>query len=367
MQVLRIPAGYEVPEGYQSDWTKGRWRDLPGVPVDAIVRIPEGAPWPAGARHASEPPVVTDAHREAARQELARLLESRDPLTRELAEADLEDLERTVWHARGMPHPYAYHAPPSIGSTQEACEAHVDAMGRWSSRCSSAVIRAAVPSGYDVWVGVGGMMGSRQAHAETLQEAEQLAWRAVRQERLDSGLAEALDEWAPDTPVFTSTLAAFVDELPVQIRRGPCSSAQLARGSVDGLPVGGSSWDLPVVAVYRGDGAVLERHDERVTWDDEEARAEQRERQRMGERRRAAEIAWCMARLQRHPALAPLCGRRELQRAEVVLGNGDRVRTVGPVRARHDGAEALALIEMDSVRGHPSGRRVWMALGQFVA
>jgi len=90
--------------------------------------------------------------------------------------------------------------------------------------------------------------------------------------------------------------------------------------------------------------------------------ARQRQAQLRAQRRR--EIEQAMSILRRNPRVAPHLRQDGLQPgAQLRLRNGLGVSTLGPVRLRDDGREALALVEILAGVGRP--RRIWLALGYF--
>lgn len=351
MIVIRIDSLSSLPSIWQTGWEVTRGPAIEGIRRDTIARAPLGTPLPAGARDAVELPEVTGAELRAAREHLERIAAGRDELRATIARDDLEHLERYVQIARGVPHPLAYHAAWSVSTLDQAVRSWCRARDLWASPCSSAVVRAALPDGYQVWRGIGGRLDGA-GRAPTYERAEELAIEAVAAERgrVMARVHEILEGWSPATPYYTSTIARAAEELSLQISRGPVTAAEA-----------GSSWDLPIVAEVRDRQIV--RHPERVTWNDADSRAAALERKRAGEARRSAEVREALAHLAEHPTLAPLCRPRGLAIAEVALGAGRSVRTLGPVRMRPDGAVALALVE--DVGRWP--RRYWMALGHFAA
>lgn len=207
-------------------------------------------------------------------------------------------------------------------------------MTPWTSRDTTATIRTS-PRGYQVWIGVGVALRA-VGHAGSYDEAEALAVSAVRQHRLDA---------AGHDP----------DDLPIHVRRGPMTQAELGHTLEHGAVLGGSSWDLPVVATYRG-GAV-ERHDERVTWSDDESRRLHREREAEGQRLRAAEAAHAVEVLASDPGLSHLVSGGRVARGPARRRGGASAELLGGCRLAIDGPELEARL--------PSGRTEWLPAWEF--
>jgi hypothetical protein len=106
---------------------------------------------------------------------------------------------------------------------------------------------------------------------------------------------------------------------------------------------------------------VITRYDDRVTWDDDASRADATAKYRSGMRQAKDDARRAVEVLCRHPALAALAREDHLAQAEVAVPRG-KVRTVGPVRWREDGAVPLALVEEQN---KPRPYRYWMALAHF--
>jgi len=354
-----------APAGVQPDW--GVTTILPiALPGSrGVGRLPDGAPLPSGAAPYT-PPVATEHLRELAREQLKAIADRDDPLMAELAVHALADdtrLDRVVERGLGEAHPYAELAPWTVSSLDEACSLVAKAVSLWTSPCSCAVIRTSMP-GYQVWSGIGSMLESAGS-ADTYDAAEQRAFDAVRANRSEviAQVREILSGWAPATPFYAATLAT-IEDLPIQVRRGPMTGSESSGARVcayvDGHPVfvGGSSWDLPVVA--RLEAGQVTRWPERVTWDDDESRQAHRDRTRDGQRQRRAEERQACELLRRHSAIAPLVRQRSLAARDIDLRSGESVRTLGGVRMREDGKVPLALVRYQ-------GMRLWMAIGEFAA
>lgn len=352
--LIHYPLGVELPAPWQPDWSVTPHPVIPDLPRRGVARAAAGTPIPAGCT-AYEEPAASAAHREIMRRALEQLAEQGDSLHRELARLTLdnpESMDRQIRQHLGLAHDYARYSPLSTPSLDDACRASVRATEPWTSLCSCAVIRAAERGGYRVWVGIGSLM--RQAGSRPSYEAaERLAIESSARERREamSEARSALDGWHDDTPYYSATLATAAEQLPLGVRRGPVTSAER-----------GVSWDLPVVAKVVA-GEVVERHDERIDWDDDESRQALLERERAGQRRRKVEIERALEDLRRNPALAPIIVGDGLQPGAVAsIGSreSDAVPVLGPVRMREDGACALALVRYQ-------GRRCWMALGHFAS
>lgn len=354
--LVRYPIGQDVPRPWQTDMhVLPRMPQLSSIPAMGVARAPAGTPIPPGASP-YDAPVVTREHREAARAELRQIAERerRLPALKRLllplVEAALDDedeLDRTVMVQLGLVHPLALCSPLSVETLDEAIHLHTSAEGLWDSTHSSGVVRPTL-RGYVAWVGVGSLMRSAGHHASA-EAAERAVIERVLELR-DSALEDARDllaGWSEDTPYFSATLATAREELPIHIRRGPALTEER-----------GSSWDLPVVAVWRN--GVIERHDERITWDDEQSRAVLRARQQAGEARRHAEVERALEQLRAHPVTAPLVEGDGLRRgAQVKLRDGHEVSLVGPV-GLDEGERAIFLVEDD--RPARRARRFWAGL-----
>lgn len=346
-----------TPAGAQPRWSVTTALDLSLPGRRHVGRIPAGAPIPSGAQLYA-PPVVTEALRDEARRKLEEIAAGDDWLRAELADGALERLDETITRNLGVVHPYAELAPWSVATLDEACRLIARARDLWTSPCSCAVIRTSIP-GYYVWTGIGGMM-EPVGHADTYEGAEMLARGGVALQRAGviRRVREILAGWSPDTPYWTATLAT-IEDLPLQIRRGPMTAAESPGARVvQGLTIGGTSWDLPVV--YRLDGHGETRWPERVTWDDDASRQAHRDRTRAGQSQRRAEERHACDLLRAVPRLAPIVRKRSLAAVDVQLRGGDVVRTLGGVRMREDSAVPLALVRY-------RGMRMWMALGHFAA
>lgn len=361
-ELIHYPPGTPLPEPWQPNWQYASMRDmLPSIPTRHVGRAPHGTPVPADCERYTEP-AVTDAHREAARRDLAIVANGQDRLYAEIAQsalADEETLDREIRSALGVAHPYASASPLSVASLDAACRAHVRAGDAWASPCSTAVIRCA-EKGYQVWTGIGGMM-RREGNAAAYGEAEGLAAEGIARQRSEAMTAAraALEGWHPDTPFYSATLSTAAQALPWCIHRGPITTDELP--GKHGM--GASSWDLPVVTEFRAGERV--DHPERVTWSDDDSRERARAKRREGEARRKAEVFAAIELLRANPAIAPLCEAQRLTPGEIRLGNGMTVQVVGPVRMREDGACALALVQDLGRDGKRPGMRMWMALGSF--
>src|SRR5690606_9118900 len=271
----------------------------------------------------------------------------------------LENQERLDEFIRawfGVAHSFARLSPLSEPSLNRAVAAHRHAVGLWHSRHSSVVIRTSYPTGYDVWRGIGSMM-QRVGHAEDYEAAELLGLAAVRELREQTMARirdEILDGWSPETPYYSATLSSAATELPITVRRGPLTNEDLGRPP--------SSYDLPIVAVFRGDS--IERFPERVTWSDDASRARERQRRAEGHRRAQEEQARALDLLRQSPVVGPHVGPRSLPKGlRFLVGRENVAVTVGPVRLRQDGTVGLALVELHG--GHRRPLRTWMALGQL--
>lgn len=355
-----VYCGPEELDTFETDWGRGNDFDrIPGIPRLKVGRVPEDAELSSGARvwKEGQTPITFPSLDElaAARSYFEAQAKWGGSLLSELARGYLEseaELWNAIFMARGWPSLWAWLAPEGWDRAR-AADAHVQASDRWTSCCSSSVIRTA-PRGYQCWRGLGSHM-EHLGHAEDITAAEVLCWQGVLNAR-DAELAlvreRDLPGWPDRTPYYAATLGTARDALPLQIRRGPMSADDHDAGTR------GSSWDLPIVAEW-GDGTWT-RWPERVTWNDAASRAAQRERERMGRDRRVKEIARAVELLSRAPAVAVLVDERRagLLPGLLRLGNGQEVRTLGPVRLREDGQEGLALVL--------AGRgRMWMALAQF--
>ena len=276
-----------------ADWQLG-WHIepsivLPSLPLRGVARsddmdYPKKYRYEAGIdRREDRIPELRDA----ARKDLESML-GMNSLLRPWAEkvlADPDELDNLIRQHLGVAHPYALCAPLSVPTLDEACRVKVDADQVWESRCSSAVVRATMPDGYRIWIGIGSHMQD-VGRCDEYRAAEAAAVGAVYTHRRSAiaKIREILSGWSDDTPYYSATIGTAYDQLPIRVYRGPVSGHDLPGAS----PYGGGSWDLPEVAVYRGEER--ERHDDRVTWIDDESRAAQRERERQGQVRRHAEV-----------------------------------------------------------------------------
>lgn len=332
---------------------------LPSLPLRGVARsadqsYPPQYRYDAGIdrREATIPQL-----RDAARSDLADMLGTMDSFLRPWAEkvlADPDELDCLIRQHLGVAHPYALCAPLSVTTLDEATRLKVDADQVWESRCSSAVVRATMPDGYRIWIGIGSHMQD-VGRCDEYRAAEAAAVGAVYTHRRNAiaKIREILDGWSDDTPYYSATMGTAYDQLPIRVYRGPVSSQDLPGAS----PYGGGSWDLPEVAVYRG--KERERYDDRKTWSDDESRERQRERERQGQARRNAEVQAALDDLRtvlpesafRVTGLVP--GLR-------VSGLPDAV-TAGPVRMREDGRFGLALVRYGAGRNR---RSTWVALGR---
>ena len=358
IMLIHYPPTLTLPAPWQPNWQGGRALDIPSLPRRLVARAPAGTSIPDGAAP-YRPPEVTDEHRRLARADLERIAQGPDPLGAELATSALENQERLDEFIRawfGVAHSFAWLSPLSEPSLNRAVAAHRHAVGLWHSRHSSVVIRTSYPTGYDVWRGIGSMM-QRVGHAETYEAAEQIGVARVRELREQTMARirdEILDGWSPETPYYSATLSSAATELPITVRRGPMTNEDLGR-----LP---SSYDLPIVAVARGDH--VERFPERVTWSDDASRARERQRRAEGHRRAQEEQARALDLLRQSPVVGPHVGPRSLPKGlRFLVGRENVAVTVGPVRLRQDGQVGLALVELHG--GHRRPLRTWMALGQL--
>jgi hypothetical protein len=147
-----------------------------------------------------------------------------------------------------------------VAERDAAVELHRAAEDPWTIQASCGVIRAALPSGYDVWIG----LGDQQHHvgvAPDYDAAEALLIKGSQSRRaaIDVEVRRLLAGWSPATPFASATLADYTRLLPLKTRRGPV--------------LGSGSLLLPVVA-HRRDG-VLTRHPLILPWDDNEDRADE--------------------------------------------------------------------------------------------
>jgi len=273
MLLIHYPFGPVLPPPWQTDWQVAHALDLPNLPRRLVARAPAGTSIPDGAAP-YRPPEVTDEHRRLARADLVRIASAPDSLRAGLARIGLDERERLdeyILACLGVVHPLALVAPFSIATMSEAVRTHLRASNAWTSPHSSVVVRCAL-RGYNVWTGIGVMM-ARAGRADDYASAEALGIAAVRDRRRETlrwVREEVLAGWSPETPYYTSTIARAEAELPITVRRGPTTNQDL------GIP--SSSYDLPIVAVFRGDS--IERFPERITWSDDASRARARERGR---------------------------------------------------------------------------------------
>lgn len=340
--IITWPKTAPTPAGAQPRWGIATAFRLRLDDAREVGRIPSKMPIPDGASAYTDP-VVTDDLRALVRAQIQAIADGDgDPLFADLARSALADdeyLDRVVAANLGLAHPYATCAPWTVESLDEACDAMVRAQGLWTSPCSSAVIRTA-QAGYDVWTGIGSML-DRAGRADDLGPAETMAIDAVWAKRRVAlaEIRQILADWSPHTPYYSATLETAADALPIIVRRGPMTSEEGP----------GSSWDLPIVMRWQ-DGEI-ERHDDRVTWDDEASRRRAALRQQEGEARARAKARQACRMLRRNPRLAGLVRDHDLVPTEITLQNDMVVRTVGPVRLRDDGREALALVRERSLAG----------------
>jgi len=294
---------FDAPTHYlQPGWAIQHMIPLPSLADRRrdVARLMPGAPIPSGVALYEPPPDPTTLERMIAMRDLQAIVDPpagtrRDDVLAALAtpvldaadHGDFATLDQAIRVWIGVAHPFARCAEWSVRRLSTACSLHVRATDLWDSTCTGGVIRTALV-GYTVWVGI----GSRLRHIATeptFETAEARLLDAVRMCRIGTQrtVQELLIGWSDDTPYFSATIATILS-LPIQVLRGPMTSAELpgARSIGAGVSVGGSSWDLPVVAEHRGD--LVTRWPERVTWDDEASRAAQRQRQADGEARARA-------------------------------------------------------------------------------
>lgn len=345
IEIALAALGSELPAPWQLWAAPGERERIPGIAPRATWRAAARTPFPAGvARLPDDEPTV--AEMATAISYLKDVSVGRDSLYAELARgalADQEQLRKVVQRARGFVHPLAHCAPLRLATLVAAVDEHVNMWDGINSPLTCLTIRAALPAGYQTWRGVGGMLLPVGVYAH-LGGAMQRGIAAIREARAEYHAALPQD-WSSSTPVFDSTLGAWVEDLAITVRRGPISG-------------GGSSWDLPVVAVVRG--ADIEARPYRL--DDNASRIEARDREREGNRRQQVAQGLALNDLRTVvPSEAfEASGRRV--RAGLALRDGSgRVcgRTIGDVRLRADGALGLVLCELN-------GRRTWAALGRVL-
>jgi hypothetical protein len=289
VELIVIPAPTAPPPPWQLGWHCAR-DTIPGVSPLEIARAPAGTPIPAGARQISPGwrPSFTAHQLDLARADCRRErgteffdvaeVAAQGPRAlarrlRELADDTLVnplDLVEPLELAIGVPHPLAWCASIAVAERDAAVALHREAEDLWTVQASCGVIRAALPSGYDVWIG----LGDQQHHvgvAPDYDAAEALLIRASQSRRvaIDIDVRRLLAAWSPSTPYASATLANYTRVLPLEIRRGPI--------------LGAGSLRLPPVA-YWSDG-VLTRCHLTLPWDDEEGRAEVKARRQAHERR----------------------------------------------------------------------------------
>lgn len=343
--LIRYPLGATLPEPWQPDWGLGNsLPPLPSLLQGRVGRAPAGTPIPAGTEPYAHPP-IHKAMRATVRADLAALVEAGRRGTQQerwvshmaqIALDDSETLDRHIAAQLGSAHPYATLAPMSVRTLQHACAQSVRAGEAWTSRQSCGVIRPAM-RGYQAWIGVGGMIdpaGTWPDYAAA-EAAVIAASAAARAEAMQQARA-ALPGWPEHTPYYTATLATAATKLPLHIRRGPMMADEA-----------GSSWDIPIVAVWR-DGAVIERHDDRVTWGDDDSRQAARQRERAGQAARNADTEAALKLIEAIDWLRPsIRAKRDGLTVGPALLGGRPVRIVGPVRMRDDGHCALVLVRYE--------------------
>lgn len=358
--LIHYPDGLLLPAPWQPGWENAGVFDF-GLPeARHVARAPFGTPIPSGATPYVEP-VVTSTMRARSLAVLKDTVRQDNRLLREIAQALLDDparLDEEIQKTLGVVHTYAAIAPLSVTTVARAARNITDALGRWDSTHSCIIIRTS-RKGYDVWTGIGGFI-TPAGTSPRYEEAEQLGVETVRARRkatVEGLCKDELAGWPDSTPYYSATLGT-IDELPISVRRGPMTVKELPNPS--GGSWGSTSWDVPVVAEYRGDRVT--RHDERVIWSDDASREAARKRQQEGNADARAERAAALALLARCPALADRVGPNGLTGGPITLQNGRTVHVMGPVRMREDGQCALALVKDGQ---GPTGRRYWMALGTF--
>ena len=359
--LIHYPHGMPLPPPWQPNWHVAPMDRLSALPGSmAVARAPRDTPVPNNCEPYVEP-VVTDELRKLARHLCSLGANAGDQVHAELCAGLLNDadaLDREIRAALGTVHPYALFAPLSVETLDAACHATTLAASHWTSPCSCAVIRCA-ERGYHVWTGLGGMMRP-EGQMDSYEFAEAMATKSIRHNRKQAmnAIRSDLDGWHPDTPFHTATLATAATELPWTIRRGPMTTEELPSAAG-----GASSWDLPIVAEFRGTEVI--RHNERVTWSDEESRERALAKQRAGEARRKQEIQQALSLLSQNRQLAPLIRDNGLRpNAEVRLFGSEKiVYTVGPVKMYND-KQAVALVRYDAV-DPPRRQRIWLSIEHF--
>jgi len=357
--LIHYPVGMPLPAPWQPGWQSAGVFDFDFPEARHVARAPLGTPIPSGATPYVEP-VATAAMRGRSLAVLKDATRQGNRLLREIAQALLDDpgrLDEEVRKTLGVVHAYAVLAPLSVTTSARAARNITDALGRWDSTHSCVVIRTS-RNGYDVWTGIGGLI-TPAGKSPSYEEAEQLGVETVRARRkatVATLRGGELAGWADSTPYYSATLGT-IDELTIYVRRGPMTVKELPNPSGS---LGSTSWDVPVVAEYRGD--CVSRHDERVTWSDDASREAARKRQQDGNADATADRAAALALFACCPALANRIGPNGLTGGPIKLQNGRTVHVMGPVRMHEDGQCALALVKDGQ---GPTGRRYWMALGTY--
>ena len=242
-------------------------------------------------------------------------------------------------------------APRSIHSEREVRARLEQAERRWWSECREATVRVH-EQGYVVMLGTGRHTRHESAHA-TYQEAEQAAIEEVQNARhLALGIirAKILHGWHDSTPFMGATLGTAEHDIPILIRRAPCSNDEL------GKDADGNANEPPVVAIYRGES--VERPNVKITWDDEHSRSELASRYASGMHRKQQEVAVALRQFAQKTATADLVMDTRMKCQEAATADGQRVVILGPVRLDHAGnAEARAALA--------DGVRVWLSINRF--
>ena len=242
-------------------------------------------------------------------------------------------------------------APQSIHTEHEAIERFEQAERRWWTECREATVRAH-EQGYVVMLGAGRHARHESAHA-TYQEAEQAALEAVQNARhLALGIirAKILHGWHDSTPFMGATLGTAEHDIPILIRRAPCSNDEL------GKDTDGNTSEPPVVAIYRGES--VERPSVQITWDDERSRSELASRYASGMHRKQQEVAVALRQFAQKTATADLVMGTRMKCQEVATVDGEHVVLLGPVRLDPAGdAEARVALQ--------DGARVWLPVSAF--
>lgn len=338
--LVHVPLDFDFLAGDAEDWSMpcaSPYRSMPGR--RKVARLQSGTPLREGVTPHSHPEVTAE-HRAQARDAWYEWSDRHGSIgTPPTGEA----LDGYVEAALGVAHWLSEVAPWGM-TPGEADDALARARELWDTRCSVAVIRAAVQGGYDVWRGVGSTM-QRAGWRDMYDAAEELAVDFIMERRTEvmRQVNDILAGWEAETPfVGDLTIDEAAAHLPWCIRRGPVTAAEA-----------GPSWDLPVVLERRGD--IEERYDERVTWDDEESREGVRRRKREADEKRLADEREAVRRL---VALGfPAANGRQLAQATAVGGDGVAFTTLGPVRMYLGDPQALATW---------NGRRTWMGRLQAV-